>query len=119
MKKIKRYPEVFVSFDFLTVRDDIIHGVVKLDDTTYKVILEHPVFGTTIEIYEHDPSDNTLCLRSVFPKEMQSEEELEIVSDYLNNYILDGEETYLMYHNAEAGYFFLSRNIGIFPVGEE
>jgi hypothetical protein len=117
MKPPKRFPDIYVAIDFLTTRDDIIRGVVKVDDTTYRVILEHPVFGKTVEIFEHDPADNTLCLRSVFPVEMQTEEEMEIVKDYLNNFILEGNNTYIEYHNPEAGYFLLSRNVGIYPVG--
>jgi hypothetical protein len=116
VKPPKRYPDIYVSRDFLTVRDDIVRGVVQIDSDTYKVIMEHPVFGTTIEIFEHDQSDDTLCLRSVFPVEMQSEEEVEIVKDYLNNFILEGEQTFLEYYNPEAGYFLLSRNVGVYPV---
>lgn len=119
MKRLKRYPEIYVEADFLTTRDDIIRGVVKVNDSTYRVALVHPVFGETIEIFELDPGDNTLCLRSVFPKEMQSEEEMEIVKDYLNNYILGGQHTYIEYYNKETGYFLLSRNIGVYPAGEE
>jgi len=117
MKPPKRYPDIFVTMDFLTTRDDIVRGVVKIDEDTYKVVMVHPVFGTTIEIFEHDPSDGTLCLRSVFPTEMQSEEEVEVVKDYLNNYILEGEETFIEYYNPQAGYFLLSRNVGVYPVG--
>lgn len=117
MKPPKRYPDIFVTMDFLTTRDDIIRGVVKIDEDTYKVVLEHPVFGTTIEIFEHDPSDDTLCLRSIFPTEMQEEEEIESVKDYYNNFILEGEQTFLEYYNPQAGYFLLSRNIGVYPVG--
>jgi hypothetical protein len=116
MKPPKRYPDIFVTMDFLTTRDDIVRGVVKIDEDTYKVVMEHPVFGTTIEIFEHDPSDDTLCLRSVFPTEMQSEEDVEIVKDYLNNFILEGEETFIEYYNPQAGYFLLSRNVGVYPV---
>lgn len=115
MKPPRRWPEIFVEREFLTCRQDLIHASIKIDDTTYKVILEHPVFGTTIEIFELDESDNTICLKSIFPKEMQSEEDIEIVKDYLNNYLLDGEETYLEYWNKSVGYFLLSRNIGIYP----
>lgn len=117
MKPPKRYQDIFVTMDFLTTRDDIIRGVVKIDKDTYKVAMEHPVFGTTIEIFEHDPSDDTLCLRSVFPTEMQSEEEIEAVKDYLNNFILKGEQTFIEYYNPQAGYFLLSRNVGVYPVG--
>lgn len=116
MKPPKRYPEIFVTMDFLTTRDDIIRGVVKIDEDTYKVVLEHPVFGTTIEIFEHDPSDNTLCLKSVYPVEMQSDpEEINIVKDYYNNFILEGSETYLEYLNKDLGLFLLSRNTGVYP----
>lgn len=119
MDRIKRYKEVFVEADFLTTRDDIIHEVVKVSDDTYKVRMNHPVFGDTIEIFEIDESDNTLCLRSVFPIEMQdSAEEFAMVSDYYNNFLLEGENTYIDYYNKEVGYFLLSRNVGIYPVGE-
>lgn len=119
MDRIKRYKEVFVEADFLTTRDDIIREVVKVSDDTYKVRMNHPVFGDTIEIFEIDESDNTLCLRSVFPIEMQdSAEEFAMVSDYYNNFLLEGENTYIDYYNKEVGYFLLSRNVGIYPVGE-
>jgi hypothetical protein len=114
MKQIRRYPEIFVEADYLTVRDDLIRGVIKVRSDTYKVILDHPVFGMTIEIMELDPEDNTLCLRSIFPTEMQSEEEMESVKDYYR-YLLDGEDTYIDYYNPEFGYFLLSRNIGMYP----
>jgi hypothetical protein len=43
---------------------------------------------------------------------MQDEqEEIEIVKDYYNNFLLDGHETYLEYFNQEIGYFLLSRNV--------
>lgn len=115
MKKIKRFPEIFVEKDYLTIRSDIIKEVVKIRPDTYKITLDHPVFGKTIEVMEEDPVDNTLCLRSVFPSEMQSEEDMGVVKNYLNNQLLDGHETYLEYYNEELGYFLLSRNIGIYP----
>lgn len=119
MDRIRRYREVFVEADFLTTRDDIIREVVKVSDDTYKVRMNHPVFGDTIEIFEIDESDNTLCLRSVFPIEMQdSAEEFAMVSDYYNNFLLEGENTYIDYYNKQVGYFLLSRNVGIYPVGE-
>lgn len=115
MKPPKRYPEIFVEREFLSVRDDIIYQVAKINSDTYRVILEHPVFGKTMEIFELD-GDGDLCLKSVFPMEMQDEiEEIEAVMDYLNNYLLEGEETYLQYHNPDVGYFLLSRNIGVYP----
>lgn len=119
VKKQKRYPEIFVEADFLTTRDDVVRGVIKIAPDTYRVILEHPVFGETIEIFERDPKDNTLCLRSSFPAEMQKPEELEVVKDYYNNFILEGEQTYLEYYNPQVGYFLLSRNIGIYSFTEE
>ncbi len=119
MKKQKRYPEIYVEADWLTTRDDLIYKVIKIDETTYKVILEHPVLGKTVELYELDPNDNTLCLKSVFPVEMQDgEEEMEIVKDYYNNFLLEGQETYIEYYNKDVGYFLLSRNIGVYGVGD-
>lgn len=119
MDKMKRYREIFVEADFLTTRDDIIREVVKVTEDTYKVRMEHPVFGDTVEVFELDVSDNTLCLRSVFPIEMQdSAEEFAVVSDYYNNFLLEGENTYIDYYNKEVGYFLLSRNVGVYPVGE-
>jgi hypothetical protein len=118
MQSLKRYPEIYVESDFLTTRDDIVHKVVKINDYTYKVLMEHPVFGQTVEVFELDKSDNTLCLRSSFPSEMQTEEEMEIVKDYYNNFLLGGENTYIDYYNSEVGYFLLSRNIGIYPIDE-
>lgn len=119
VKKQKRYPEIFVERDFLTTRDDIIYGVIKIDEKNYKVVLEHPAFGKTVEIFELDSNDDTLCLRSIFPSEMQSEEELEMVKDYYNNFILEGENTYIEYFNKDVGYFLLSRNIGVYDFKAE
>jgi len=116
MKPPKRWPEVYVEKEFLTANTQVVLQVSKLDDDTYKLLLEHPVFGKTVEIFELDESDDTLCLKSVFPIEMQdSAEEIEIVKDYLNNYLLEGSETYIEYFNKDLGFFLLSRNIGIFP----
>ena len=114
MKQIKRYPEIFVEADYLTTRDDLIRGVIKVRSDTYKVIMDHPVLGLTIEIMELDSGDNTLCLRSIFPTEMQSEEEMEVVNDYYR-YVLYVEDTYIEYYNPEIGYFLLSRNVGMYP----
>jgi hypothetical protein len=115
MKKLKRYPEVFVESDFLSTRQDIVRKVIKIDDTTYKVMMEHPVSGPCMEIFELDQSDKTLCLKSIFAPEMQSEEEIEVLKDYYNNFLLQGEETYIEYFNPDVGYFLLSRNIGVYP----
>lgn len=115
MKPPKRWPEIFVEKDFLYTRNDIIESVVKIDHEKYKVVIEHPVFGKSVDIYELDESDDTLCLKSVFPAEMQTGEDIEIVQDYLNGFILKGEETYLQYWNKDVGYYLLSRNIGVYP----
>lgn len=115
MKPPKRYPEVFVEKEFLSVRDDIIYQVAKINSDTYRVILEHPVFGRTMEIFEED-GDGDLCLKSVFPMEMHDEiEEIESVKSYYNDYLLEGEESYLEYFNPDVGHFLLSRNIGVYP----
>jgi hypothetical protein len=114
MKKQRRYPEIFVEMDFLTSRPDIVYSVIQLNDSTYRVIFEHPVFGETVEIFEMDRGDNTLCLKSSFPSEMQTEEEMGVVKDYYNNFLLEGEQTYIEYFSKDVGYFLLSRNNGVY-----
>jgi hypothetical protein len=110
MKKERQWPEVFVEIEFLK-RNDIINKILRVDSTTYNVNFEHPVLGQIVEIYEIYDKD-TLCLKSVYPVEMQDEqEEIDIVKDYYNNFLLDGHETYLEYFNQEIGYFLLSRNV--------
>lgn len=110
MKKERYWPEIYVDISFLK-RKDIINKVLRVDEVTYNVNFEHPVLGQVVEIY--DISDqNTLCLKSVYPVDMQdTQEEIEIAKDYYNNHLLDGQETYLEYFNAEIGYFLLSRNV--------
>lgn len=114
MKKQKKFQEIFVEFDFLETRLDIIKEVNRVGPTTYKVTMEHPVFGNTVEVFERDSEDNTLCLKSVFASEMQTEEEMEVVKDYYNNFILGGEETYLDYYFRGLGYLLVSRNTGVY-----
>ena len=110
MKKERQCPEVFVEIEFLK-RTDIINKVLRVDSTTYNVNFEHPVLGQVVEIYEIYDKD-TLCLKSVYPVDMQDEqEEIDIAKDYYNNFLLDGHETYLEYFNEEIGYFLLSRNV--------
>ena len=110
MKKERQWPEVFVEIEFLK-RTDIINKVLRVDSTTYNVNFEHPVLVQIVEIYEIYDRD-TLCLKSVYPVEMQDEfEGIDIVKDYYNNFLLDGHETYLEYFNQEIGYFLLSRNV--------
>lgn len=114
MKPAKRFKEIFVEREFLSARGDIIYQVAKINTDTYRVILEHPVFGRTMEIFELDDDDD-LCLKSVFPMEMQDNlEEIQSVKSYYNDYLLEGEESYLEYHNPDVGYFLLSRNIGVY-----
>lgn len=110
----RRYPEIFVEKDWLTTRTDIIRKVAEVDAGTFRVIYEHPVFGEALEIFETD-EDGHLCLKSIFTPEMQTEEELDVVKDYYNNFILEGVDTYIEYFNPGVGYFLLSRNIGVYP----
>jgi hypothetical protein len=43
---------------------------------------------------------------------MQNEQEMEVVKDYYNNFILEGHETYLEYFNESiGGWYVLSRNV--------
>jgi hypothetical protein len=110
MKKERHWPEVYVDMGFLK-RLDIINKILRVDHETYNVNFEHPVLGQIIEIYDIVDS-KTLCLKSVYPVDMQdTQEEIEIAKDYYNNFLLDGQETYLEYYNAEIGYFLLSRNV--------
>lgn len=110
MRKEKYWPEVFVGIDFLK-RTDIISKILRVDKDTYNVNFDHPVLGEVVEVYDiYDKG--TLCLKSVFPVDMQDDQEqIDIAKDYYNNYLLDGEETYLEYFNEEIGYFLLSRNV--------
>lgn len=110
MKAERHWPEIYVDSAFLH-RTDIINKILRVDRETYNVNFEHPVLGQVVEIYDiYDK--NTLCLKSVYPVEMQDEpEEIEIAKDYYNNHLLDGQETYLEYFNPEIGYFLLSRNV--------
>lgn len=110
MRKERQWPEIFVEREFLD-RTDIINKVLRVDHTTYNVNFEHPVLGQVVEIYSIY-NDELLCLKSIYPVDMQEDaEELDIVKDYYNNFLLDGHETYLEYFNPEVGYFLLSRNI--------
>lgn len=110
MKKERHWPEIYVDISFLN-RTDIINKILRVDGKTYNVNFNHPVLGETVEIY-HITDDNTLCLKSIYPVDMQdSQEEMETVRDYYNNYLLDGIETYLEYFNPDVGYFLLSRNV--------
>jgi hypothetical protein len=110
MKKERHWPEVYVEKDFLK-RKDIINKILRVDEDTYNVNFEHPVLGQVVEVYRLE-EENLLCLKSVYPIEMQEDaEEIDIAKDYYNNFLLDGQETYLEYFNQEIGYFLLSRNV--------
>lgn len=110
MRKERHWPEVYVDSEFLG-RDDIINKVLRVDRETYNVNFEHPVLGQVVEIYQII-SEDTLCLKSVYPMEMQDDQDqIDIAKDYYNNFLLDGHETYLEYFNEEIGYFLLSRNV--------
>lgn len=111
MKKERQWPEIFVEKEFLR-RTDFINKVLRVDATTFNVNFEHPVLGQVVEIFDiHSPE--LLCLKSVYPVEMQDspDEIVEVAKDYYNNFLLDGNETYLEYFNPEIGYFLLSRNV--------
>lgn len=110
MRKERYWPEIYVDAAFLD-RGDIINKVLRVDEETYNVNFEHPVLGQVVEIYEII-DDDTLCLKSVYPIEMQDDQDqIDIAKDYYNNFLLDGQETYLEYFNEEIGYFLLSRNV--------
>lgn len=111
MKKPTVYPEIYVSIKFLR-REDIVQKVIRTDESTCHVTFEHPVLGTVTEIFEVLFKKNLICLKCIFPHEMQNNEEIEIVKDYYNNFILEGHETYLEYFNESiGGWYVLSRNV--------
>lgn len=111
MQKEKLWPEVHVEEAFLTTRDDIVTKVLKLNNSSFNVRFEHPVLGEVVEIF-HRVAPNLLGLKSIYCFEAQEDPEiLDIAKDYYNNFLLDGEETYLEYFNDEVGYFLLSRNV--------
>lgn len=110
MEKARQWPEVYVDKEFLR-RDDIINKILKVDSDTINVNFEHPVLGQVVEIFDIYNSEY-LCLKSVYPVDLQEEEDgIETVKDYYNNFLLDGNETYLEYFNPGVGYFLLSRNV--------
>lgn len=116
MKNAKRWPEIYVDAKFLD-RDDIINKIVRVDKTTYNINFEHEVLGQVVEVYDLISKYDLLCVRSVYPIDMQNSEGIEICKDYYNNFVLDGQETYLEYYNSEIGYFILSRNVTEVPLG--
>jgi hypothetical protein len=110
MREPTQWPEIYVDSKFLR-RKDIIEKVVRTDATTCHVTFDHPVLGTVTEIYELISSQGLLCLKCSFPHDMQNSEEMEIVKDYYNNFILEGHDTYLEYNNESLGWYVLSRNV--------
>jgi hypothetical protein len=111
MKKPTIYPEIYVESKFLR-REDIVQKVIRTDEDTCHVTFDHPVLGTVTEIFQILFKKNLICLKCVFPHEMQTEEEMEVVKDYYNNFILEGHETYLEYFNESVGgWYVLSRNV--------
>jgi hypothetical protein len=110
MKKPTIYPEIYVEGKFLH-RSDIVKKVIRTDKNVFHVTFDHPVLGSVTEIFEMLFKKNIICLKCCFPHEMQTEEEIEIVKDYYNNFILEGHETYLEYYNEQVGgWYVLSRN---------
>ena len=107
----KRWPEVLVGAEFLKARDDIIISVKRPQMDTFSVTLDHPVLGEVVEVYHYIAAHKLLCLKSIFPKDMQEEDELEAAKDYYNIHLLDNTETYIEYYNKEVGYFLLSKNV--------
>ena len=73
MKKERLWPEVHVDIEFLK-REDIINKILRVDEETFNVNFEHPVLGEVIEVYRLVSKD-LLCLKSVYPVEMQDSSE--------------------------------------------
>ena len=110
MKKPTVWPEIYVNLKFLQ-RKDIVQKVIRTDEDTCRVTYDHPVFGTVTEIFQILLEQDLICLKCCFPHEMQDQSEMETVKDYYNNFVLEGNETYLEYNNKELGWYILSRNI--------
>lgn len=109
MIKKRQWPEILVDVGFLE-NEEIVDKVVRTAMDTFNVHFEHPVLGDVVEIFALIDS-NTMCLKSIYPIDMQSQEEIETAKDYYNNFLLDGHETYLDYFNQEIGFFLQSRNV--------
>lgn len=115
MKPAKRYPDIYVESSWLRNRPDVVKNVLMIGPGVYKVLLDHPIFGETIEIFELDESDGTLCLRSSYSPEMQSPDEVAAMLDYYNS--IAGDETFLEYFQKDCGYFLISRNTNVYSPG--
>jgi hypothetical protein len=109
MKKSKVYPEVFVTADFLE-RKEISEGIRHVTPDIINVTFNHEVLGQVTEIFTFLPTGD-LRLHAVYPNECQEEEDFEVAKDYYNNFLLDGEQTYLDYFHPEIGYYLQSRNV--------
>lgn len=107
----KKWPEVLVNVDFLDKRRDIISSILRPQVNTFSVSIDHPVLGEVVEVYQYIPEHRLLCLKSIYPKDMQEEDELEAAKDYYNKHILNDSDTYIEYFNKEVGYFLLSKNV--------
>jgi hypothetical protein len=110
MKDGRKWPEIFVDINFIH-RSDIINKLLRVDQEIFNINYDHPVLGQVVEVFKI-VDNKTMVLKSVYPVEYQEGiDQIDIVKDYYNNFILDGHETYLEYYNSEVGYFLLSRNV--------
>ena len=110
MKDGRKWPEIFVDINFIH-RSDIINKLLRVDQEIFNINYDHPVLGQVVEVFKI-VDNKTMVLKSVYPVEYQEGiDQIDIVKDYYNNFILDGHETYLEYYNEEVGYFLLSRNV--------
>ena len=110
MKDGRKWPEIFVDINFIH-RSDIINKLLRVDQEIFNINYDHPVLGQVVEVFKI-VDNKTMVLKSVYPVEYQEGiDQIDVVKDYYNNFILDGHETYLEYYNEEVGYFLLSRNV--------
>lgn len=102
-------PEIHIS---PSVLDDnpYVEKVIKMDEGYVHVYMNHPVLGSTLEVFRESGDGEHLSLAAVFPQDMQDPDNMEIVKDYYNNYILEGSQTYLDYYSVETGWYLLSKN---------
>jgi hypothetical protein len=109
MRKATLSPEIHVHPDALASNPSV-EKIINMDEGFIHVYLDHPVLGSTLEIFRVATDKKHLSLKAVFPQDMQDPDEIEICKDYYNNYILEGSQTYLDYWSESTGWYLLTKN---------
>lgn len=109
MRKVAISPEIHINPAVLD-NNPAVEKIINMDEGFVHVYLDHPVLGSTLEIFRESGDGEHLTLVAIFPQDMQDPDEIEIVKDYYNNYILEGSMTYLDYFNEDTGWYLLTKN---------